>query len=90
MGPMPHSFARRAAKTKGEYFKDGSKLDWPPKHKKITAASKKEVKAMRPLEVRVYLGWSYLVLVLMTGMTFSITGHYTSSRFDQRAIPRSG
>lgn len=51
MGPMPAAFARKAVKTKPEYFKDGSKLDWPPRGKKVTTASKKEVRAMRSLAV---------------------------------------
>ncbi|KAF9519696.1 hypothetical protein BS47DRAFT_1288171 [Hydnum rufescens UP504] len=49
MGPMPPSLARKAAKAKSEFFKDGAKLDWPPRSKKVTSASKKEVKATRPL-----------------------------------------
>lgn len=51
MGPMPLQFARKAAKTKAEYFKEGPKLDWPPRNKKVTTASKKEVKATRALAV---------------------------------------
>lgn len=51
MGPMPLTFARKASKAKGEYFKDGNKLDWPPRGKKISSASKKEVRATRSLGV---------------------------------------
>jgi len=50
MGPMPLSFARKAGKTKGEYF-NGTKLDWPPRGKKVSSASKKEVRGTRPLAV---------------------------------------
>lgn len=49
MGSMPGLFARKAAKTKCEFFKEGAKLDWPPRSKKITPQSRKEVKATRPL-----------------------------------------
>jgi dual-specificity kinase len=52
MGPMPPSLARKAAKAKSEFFKEGAKLDWPPRSKKVTSASKKEVKATRSLGVR--------------------------------------
>ncbi|KAF8309916.1 kinase-like protein [Clavulina sp. PMI_390] len=50
MGPMPAAFARKAAKTKPEYFNTNTnRLDWPPKSKKVTTQSKKEVKAMKAL-----------------------------------------
>lgn len=51
MGTMPTPFARKAAKTKSEFFKEGAKLDWPPRSKKVTSQSKKEVKATRALAV---------------------------------------
>lgn len=49
MGKMPESFARSGARHKPEYFKDGSKLDWPKP--KATRQSRKEVKACRALSV---------------------------------------
>ena len=51
MGPMPEKFAKRAAKAKTDFFKEGAKLDWPPRTKRVSSASKKEVKATRRLEV---------------------------------------
>jgi len=53
MGSMPGLFARKAAKMKSEFFKEGAKLDWPPRSKKITSQSRKEVKATRPLSVSI-------------------------------------
>lgn len=50
MGPMPEKFAKRAAKAKGDFFKEGAKLDWPPRTKRVSSASKKEVKATRRLD----------------------------------------
>ncbi|TFK27188.1 CMGC/CLK protein kinase [Coprinopsis marcescibilis] len=47
MGKMPERFARNGARSKPEFFKDGSKLDWPKA--KSTRQSKKDVKATRPL-----------------------------------------
>lgn len=51
MGPMSPTFVRKAAKTKTEYFNRENKLDWPPRGKKVTTASKKEVRATRSLAV---------------------------------------
>lgn len=49
MGKMPERFARMGARSKTEYFKEGSKLDWPKP--KATRQSKKEVRACRSLQV---------------------------------------
>jgi dual-specificity kinase len=51
MGKMPEHFARRGARTKPEFFKEGNKLDWPKP--KASRQSKKEVRATRPLRVSV-------------------------------------
>ncbi|KAI0806323.1 CMGC/CLK protein kinase [Irpex lacteus] len=48
MGKMPERFARSGARSKPEYFKEGSKLDWPKP--KATRASRKEVRACRNLQ----------------------------------------
>ncbi|KAJ8468431.1 hypothetical protein ONZ51_g9649 [Trametes cubensis] len=48
MGKMPERFARSGARAKPEYFKEGSKLDWPKP--KATRQSKKEVRACRSLQ----------------------------------------
>ena len=50
MGKMPERFARAGARSKPEYFKEGSKLDWPKP--KATRQSRKEVRACRNLQVR--------------------------------------
>lgn len=50
MHKMPERFARAGARAKPEFFKDGSKLDWPKA--KASRQSKKEVRATRPLVVR--------------------------------------
>nr|VWO95884.1 Histone acetyltransferase (EC [Ganoderma boninense] len=47
MGKMPERFARSGARAKPEYFKEGSKLDWPKP--KASRQSKKEVRACRGL-----------------------------------------
>ncbi|CAL1716783.1 unnamed protein product [Somion occarium] len=47
MGKMPERFARAGARSKPEYFKEGSKLDWPKP--KATRQSRKEVRACRSL-----------------------------------------
>ncbi|KAI0077893.1 CMGC/CLK protein kinase [Panus rudis PR-1116 ss-1] len=47
MGKMPERFARAGARSKPEFFKDGSKLDWPKP--KATRQSRKEVRACRSL-----------------------------------------
>ena len=49
MGKMPERFARSGARAKPEYFKEGSKLDWPKP--KATRQSKKDVRATKPLRV---------------------------------------
>ncbi|GJE85514.1 ual-specificity kinase family protein [Phanerochaete sordida] len=48
MGKMPERFARMGSRSKPEYFKEGSKLDWPKP--KATRQSKKEVRACRSLQ----------------------------------------
>ncbi|EIW84213.1 CMGC CLK protein kinase [Coniophora puteana RWD-64-598 SS2] len=48
MGKMPEHFARRGARSKPEFFKEGSKLDWPKP--KASRQSKKDVKATRMLQ----------------------------------------
>ena len=65
MGRMPESFARSGSRHKPEYFKDGSKLDWPKP--KATRQSKKEVRACRALAVRLFLRrqaacWTYCLV----------------------------
>ncbi|KAK0235771.1 CMGC/CLK protein kinase [Armillaria gallica] len=47
MGKMPERFSRQGARTKPEFFKEGSKLDWPKP--KASRQSKKDVRATRPL-----------------------------------------
>jgi dual-specificity kinase len=49
MGRMPDRFSRKGAAQKAEYFKEQSKLDWPPA--KATKQSKKDVRATKSLEV---------------------------------------
>ena len=49
MGKMPELFARRGARTKPEFFKEGNKLDWPKP--KASRQSKKDVRATRALRV---------------------------------------
>ena len=49
MGKMPDRFARMGARSKPEFFKEGSKLDWPKP--KATRQSRKEVRACRSLPV---------------------------------------
>ncbi|KAH9940993.1 CMGC/CLK protein kinase [Amylocystis lapponica] len=48
MGKMPERFARAGARTKPEYFKEGSKLAWP--NPKANKQSRKEVRACRSLQ----------------------------------------
>ncbi|KAJ3997175.1 CMGC/CLK protein kinase [Lentinula boryana] len=48
MGKMPDRFARAGARSKPEFFKEGSKLDWPKP--KASRQSKKDVRATRPLD----------------------------------------
>lgn len=50
MGKMPERFARSGARSKPEFFKEGSKLDWPKP--KASRQSKKDVRATRSLQVR--------------------------------------
>ncbi|KIK62520.1 hypothetical protein GYMLUDRAFT_242681 [Collybiopsis luxurians FD-317 M1] len=47
MGKMPERFARAGARSKPEFFKEGSKLDWPKP--KASRQSKKDVRSTRPL-----------------------------------------
>ncbi|KAE9408370.1 kinase-like protein [Gymnopus androsaceus JB14] len=47
MGKMPDRFARAGARSKPEFFKEGSKLDWPKP--KASRQSKKDVRATRLL-----------------------------------------
>lgn len=54
MGSIPHSIARKASRTKPEFFREGAKLDWPPRSGKITKQSRKEVKSTRQLQVCVF------------------------------------
>lgn len=49
MGKMPERFARAGARTKPEFFKEGSRLDWPKA--KASRQSKKDVRATRSLQV---------------------------------------
>lgn len=53
MGKMPEWFSRAGARSKPEFFKEGSKLDWPKP--KTTRQSKKDVQATRSLQVRSFL-----------------------------------
>ncbi|KDQ53202.1 hypothetical protein JAAARDRAFT_137486 [Jaapia argillacea MUCL 33604] len=48
MGKMPDRFARAGSRSKPEFFKEGSKLDWPKP--KASRQSKKDVKACRTLQ----------------------------------------
>jgi dual-specificity kinase len=48
MGKMPERYARAGARSKPEFFKEGSKLNWPPP--KASRQSKKEVRACKPLQ----------------------------------------
>ncbi|KAA1088630.1 dual specificity protein kinase kns1 [Puccinia graminis f. sp. tritici] len=47
-GPMPESFARRAARNRAEWFTKNYRLDYP--QSSTTRQSRKFVRAMRPLE----------------------------------------
>jgi dual-specificity kinase len=47
MGRMPERFARSAARSKPEFFKEGARLDWPKP--KASRQSKKDVRACRTL-----------------------------------------
>jgi dual-specificity kinase len=49
MGKMPDRFARSGARSKPEYFKGGSELDFPKP--KTSAKSQKDVRVTRSLEV---------------------------------------
>jgi dual-specificity kinase len=51
MGKMPERFARAGARSKPEFFKEGSKLDWPKA--KASRQSKKDVRACRALQVSI-------------------------------------
>ena len=53
MGKMPERFARSGARAKPEYFKEGSKLDWPKP--KASRQSKKDVRSCRSLQVRLFI-----------------------------------
>ncbi|KAJ3970394.1 CMGC/CLK protein kinase [Lentinula raphanica] len=48
MGKMPDQLARAGARSKPEFFKEGSRLDWPKP--KASRQSKKDVRATRPLD----------------------------------------
>ena len=50
MGKMPERFARAGARSKPEFFKEGSKLDWP-KTKITSRQSRKEVRSTKSLLV---------------------------------------
>lgn len=99
MGPMPLQFARKAAKTKAEYFKEGPKLDWPPRNKKVTTASKKEVKATRALAVSAPIA-VLSMRSMLTGTTLLLPrffragsrgiGNHSTRRLDQRPVPGPG
>ncbi|EJD06631.1 CMGC/CLK protein kinase [Fomitiporia mediterranea MF3/22] len=47
MGVMPERFVRAGARCKPEYFKDGNKLNWPPK--KVSRQSRRDVRATKSL-----------------------------------------
>jgi dual-specificity kinase len=49
MGKMPERFARAGARSKPEFFKEGSRLDWPKP--KASRQSKKDVRATKLLQV---------------------------------------
>ena len=51
MGKMSEHFARRGARTKPKFFKEGNNSDWPKP--KALRQSKKEVRATRLLRVSV-------------------------------------
>ncbi|KIJ66685.1 hypothetical protein HYDPIDRAFT_174083 [Hydnomerulius pinastri MD-312] len=48
MGKMPDRFARAGARSKPEFFKEGSRLDWPKP--KASRQSKKDVRATKSLQ----------------------------------------
>jgi dual-specificity kinase len=56
MGKMPERFARAGTRTKPEFFKEGSRLDWPKA--KASRQSKKDVRATRSLQVGVCLSYN--------------------------------
>lgn len=49
MGKMPDRFAKAGARSKPEFFREDSKLDWP--RAKASRQSKKDVRATRSLQV---------------------------------------
>jgi len=53
MGRMPERFARKGAASKPEYFKDGTRLDWPKP--KVTKQSRKDVRSTKALHVSLSL-----------------------------------
>ena len=53
MGKMPDRFARAGARSKPEFFKEGSRLDWPKP--KASRQSKKDVRATKSLVVVLHL-----------------------------------
>ena len=80
---MPERFARSGARAKPEYFKEGSKLDWPKP--KATRQSKKEVRACRSLQVRTDVpAPSHATLTAATP-----PGNYPCHRYHQPTIPGS-
>lgn len=81
MGKMPERFARAGARSKPEYFKEGSKLDWPKP--KASRQSRKEVRACRSLQVCPSTRKETVVLNVLC------PGNHPTDRHHQQAIPGS-
>lgn len=84
MGKMPERFARAGARSKPEFFKDGSKLDWP-KTKITSRQSRKEVRSTKGLVVCICFGTSVVAWLTLLG-----TGTHTTDRFGQQVVLRFG
>ena len=80
MGKMPDRFARAGARSKPEFFKEGSRLDWPKP--KASRQSKKDVRATKSLVVILHLRF-----LSPHSLNFHLlTGCYTTQRPDQQTI----
>lgn len=90
MGRMPERFGRSGARSKPEWFKEDSRLDWPKA--KATRQSKKDVRMTRPLQVCLShrpfrSGPSFNLFLMLIGIEF-FTGHHCSHRHRERSVPR--
>ena len=79
MGKMPDRFARAGARSKPEFFKDGSRLDWPKP--KASRQSKKDVRATKSLVVILHLR-----ILLSFAQPHLLSGCYTTQRPDQQTF----